>query len=234
MNRIKIALVVLTAVLFTACIASAREGVIAPGLVRQLDRAAQDAPIRALVVMKDQVDIPSLDQELREARAPLSERHEVVIRALQETAKGSQSGLLAELASEKAAGRVKGFASHWLINAVLVEGTPDVLRSLAFRQDVEKLEADLVIKSSTNGDKDGSAEPAPASPTNVGNGLQALGVPEVWRQLGFDGTGQVVGIMDTGVDAAHSALSGSWRGNSLPRGVMWPCVMFRRRTWPRP
>jgi bacillopeptidase F len=221
LNLTKIALAILTAMLLTAGIASAREGGIAPGLAEQLDRTAQDSPIRALVVMKDQVDIPSLDQELRAARAPLSERHEVVIRALQETAKGSQSGLLAELATEKAAGRVKGFASHWLINAVLVEGTPDVLRSLALREDVEKLEADLVIKSSTNADKDGSAEPAPASPLNVGNGLQALGVPEVWRQLGFDGTGQVVGIMDTGVDAAHAALSGSWRGNSAPVNECW-------------
>ncbi len=221
MNRIKTALVVLTAILFTAGIGSAREGVIAPGLMGQLDRTAQDASIRALVVLKDQVDVPSLDQELREARAPLSERHEVVIRALQEKAKGSQPGLLAELAAEKAAGRVKGFASHWLINAVLVEGTPDVLRSLALREDVEKLEADLVIRNGSHDDKGGSDAPAPASPTNVGNGLQALGVPEVWRQLGFDGTGQIVGIMDTGVDAAHPALAESWRGNSAPANECW-------------
>ena len=59
-------------------------GDLVAGLEQQL-AAAGDSPVRALVVLGDQVDVRTLDADLQATRAPLAHRHEKVIRALQET-----------------------------------------------------------------------------------------------------------------------------------------------------
>jgi len=211
----------LAIILLMAGAVFAQAGVIAPALEDDLNAAEGDAPVRALVVLRDQVDIKSLDQELRDANAPLAERHEIVVRTLQETAQKAQVGLLAKLETEKAAGRIKGFKAHWLVNAVLVEGIPSAVRALAHRVDVEILEADLVIDRTLTANKSAGLQPTAVPSGNLSNGLRALGVTDVWGRLGLYGTGQVVGIMDSGVDGSHSALSGSWRGNTAPANECW-------------
>jgi len=42
--------------------------------------------------------------------------------------------------------------------------------------------------------------------------IERVRAPEVWDLLGFDGSGVVVGIIDTGVDWQHEALKQKWRG----------------------
>jgi hypothetical protein len=210
----------LITILHLALFVSAQAGELAPHLAELLETKAANAPVRALVVLNDQVDIRSLDQELRAAKAPLAERHEVVIRALQDLADRSQRDLLASLAVAKASGSVKGYAAHWLVNAVMVEGTPAELKALSRRDDVERLEADLLIDTLSGSEK-GSGQLSAIPSGSVAWGLDSLGVPDVWHELGIDGTGQILGIMDTGVDASHSALAGSWRGNTAPAAECW-------------
>ena len=125
------------------------------------------------MILREQVDIQRLDEELRSAKASRVERHEVVIRTLQDLARRSQYELLAELASDQADGRIQNFTPHWLVNAVLVEASASKMRALALREDVERLESNLVTSSTAVSEKSGNL--VPASPiTGVTDGLPAL------------------------------------------------------------
>src|SRR5205814_5291980 len=44
--------------------------------------------------------------------------------------------------------------------------------------------------------------------------LPMIGVDQVWAQYGLDGTGVVVGSLDTGFDPTHPALQAKWRGGT--------------------
>ncbi len=46
-------------------------------------------------------------------------------------------------------------------------------------------------------------------------GLEAMGVPKVWEELGVTGKGVVIGQSDTGVDATHPALADGYRGAEM-------------------
>jgi len=42
-----------------------------------------------------------------------------------------------------------------------------------------------------------------------------------WEELGIDGSGTLVGLLDTGVDASHPSLSARWQGNFSPVAETW-------------
>ncbi len=46
-------------------------------------------------------------------------------------------------------------------------------------------------------------------------GLEAMGVPRVWRELGVRGQGIVIGQSDSGVDATHPAIADGYRGRLM-------------------
>ena len=201
---------------------SVQAGFITDGLQRQLADKSADEFVKVLVVMKDQTDIKTLDYDLHASKAPLDARHAMVLETLQKQASNTQGELLRSLAGDKAAGRVLGYTPHWIINAVVVVATPEAIQDLAARADVERVEADLVVEL---------IEPIPSEKTlpagkadrgiGITPGLQALNVPQVWNELGIDGSGVVLGNIDTGVDGSHPALAARWRGNFAPAAECW-------------
>jgi len=205
-------------VMLTAGIAQA--GYITPGLEGQLSNLQGDDVVKVLVVMGQQADITSLDWELHDSKASLSVRHTTVLETLQGQAKSSQGDLLAELDSSKANGAILGYTSHWIVNSVVVTGTVDTIRELAARSDVERVEADLVVELIEPVKSDKIVEPGSRG-IGITPGVVAVGARRVWNDLGIDGTGVVVGILDTGVAGNHIALSSRWRGNTEPVEECW-------------
>ena len=72
MRRLLVAVTLLIALSASAWPLTTRAGDIAPALSDQLAAAPADARVRALVVLRDQVDIARLDRELRSAGASLA------------------------------------------------------------------------------------------------------------------------------------------------------------------
>ncbi len=50
---------------------------------------------------------------------------------------------------------------------------------------------------------------APQHVPDLGSSVPIIGAPEVWEDLGFNGEGIVIAIIDTGIDYTHIALGGS-------------------------
>ena len=200
--------------------ATAQAGFITPGLESQMRDLHGDDVLKVLVVMADQPDIRTLDLDLHYARATLATRHSQVLETLQNAARSSQVDLLASLESRKTDSSILAYFSHWLVNSVVVVGTVDAIRELAAREDVERVEADLVVEL---------IEPVPSQKVvgpekdnrgiGITPGVVAVGARRVWNELGIDGTGVIVGNLDTGVDGNHGALASE---ETLSRSILAP------------
>ncbi len=190
-------------------------GSFSDGLERYVAGKSSTESIKVLLSLKEQAKVADLDQQLRDRKASLAERHELVITELMSTATRTQTDLLNELAALKTAGKVNGFTPYWITNAVVVNAPISVLRQLAARGDIDLAEVDLVV--------DAVLPVIPAKGLVIeqdnGNrvitaGLAAINADDVWSLLGVNGAGALVGSIDTGVDGTHPALSTRWRGNN--------------------
>jgi subtilisin family serine protease len=196
-------------------------GVVAPGLESQMQSLSGDDEVKVLVVLRDQADINSMNRQLHESRASRQQRHETVLGALQETARRSQNALTDYLQAQQRGGGIRGYTPHWLINAVVVVGTVDAVRELALRDDVEVIERDLQVELIQPIQSEKATPPGGYRAIGMAPGVDAIQAPRVWRELGIDGTGVVVGIIDTGVDGTHPALSARWRGLFADPAACW-------------
>jgi subtilisin family serine protease len=106
------------------------------------------------------------------------------------------------------------------VNAVVVKATVAAVREIAARADVERVEADLVVEL-IEPVAPGESKGRDARGIGMTPGVQAIEADRVWTELGVDGTGAIVGNMDTGVDLSHPSLSARWRGNTEPVAECW-------------
>jgi len=58
-------------------------------------------------------------------------------------------------------------------------------------------------------------------PEEIPWGIDTIGAPRVWSELGVTGKGVVIGQSDSGVDADHSALASTYRGNADGDDYNW-------------
>lgn len=193
-------------------------GTLTQGLQDQMRTMRGTDEITVLVVLKEQVDVRSLTWELHDAKVSNDEQHRIVVSSLIDTARKSQGGLLTVLAGKTST--VRAVRAHWLVNSVLVATDVNTVHELVQHDDVDVIEANMVVEliqpilSDKAMDKD-------IAGIGITPGLQAIQADRVWSELGINGTGALVGILDTGVDGNHPALSARWRGNFADPAHSW-------------
>ncbi|MGD8451313.1 MAG: S8 family serine peptidase [Phycisphaerae bacterium] len=181
-------------------------GGIDPRLEDELYNAAPGEPVTALFVLNDQVDVRQLSNTLRAAKATRDQRHQAVVLALQGAAKG-QDQFIADVDGRSAAKPVIRSRPFWILNSVVVEATPDVIRELALRPDVAMVYSNHMFSLPTPEKSDGTARTS----RDITPGLQAVNAPMAWAE-NIDGDGVLVATIDTGVDGDHPALANRWAG----------------------
>ena len=105
--------------------------------------------------------------------------------------------------------------TSWLANCVILEATNDQIKALAARDDVKAIEHNGTVSI-----PDFQAQEVSAGKTAQGDdsvstwGLKSAKALETRSNYGVDGTGILVGILDTGYDGNHPLLKGkvaSWK-----------------------
>jgi subtilisin family serine protease len=152
-----------------------------------------------------------------------SARRQGVYDALVATAKQSQAAATAVLGQLMTSGAVETFESMYLPNAIIVK--PQSGKSNAVRDaltGVAGVSAVIADKRFLNPDASAAArervrhqlaQPAPAKwADNPAWGIDKIGASSAWSRA--NGTGITVGVVDTGLDAAHPAIAPHYRGTN--------------------
>ncbi|MCA9727861.1 MAG: S8 family serine peptidase, partial [Candidatus Eisenbacteria bacterium] len=198
----------------------------------RLAAAHASQPIPALLILRDQAPIARISTELTARRASRRERHREIVHALREEAALAQPAILERLDALRAEGRVQGYTPYWIANLIVVEGERSAIEELAARDDVAQ--AEINFRPALVEPVEIPAGVATAARTGIGvtPGLRAIGADRCWYELGVNGTGALLGNLDTGVDGTHPALSGRWRGNHEPWQECWKDVLGTATQFP--
>ncbi|MCL7474415.1 MAG: S8 family serine peptidase [ANME-2 cluster archaeon] len=168
-------------------------------MAQVMSNNSQDT-IRVIVVMKEQYQLPEVKGKNRNHEEKNQNRRET-IGAIKEQSKQSQQSIQAVIKG-KGPGKVNEVESLWIMNAIGLEATPDVIEELARRNDVEQVipdfEMHVLDDSEIMGDVSMLAVPAAW-------GVEKINAPLVWG-LEYTGAGINVSILDTGIYAAHIDL----------------------------
>ena len=183
-----------------------------------------DKMTEILVYMKDQVDTDMVALEARASASkgmtPAAMSLDVktsVYNALVEAAEDTQVNLLSYLEKQMALGNVETFESYHIVNMVYVKATEEVVRNIAFMNEVEKINANKVYQM------DMPIKTADVEPSTEGLewNIERVNAHQAW-DLGFDGTGVVVATLDSGSTWNHPALMHQWRGYDAATGQTNP------------
>jgi subtilisin family serine protease len=176
-------------------------GTITPELRDAMAESGQDQLLRVLVKPVGVVDTGYIDRAA--AGMDRDARRDFAAEVMQEHATEAQAGIIAEMATFDAA-TVNDVHPYWILNAISVSLTPEAITALASRDDVLYIRlmnpADILI------------EPVDVhAPLHTeltdGNawGVDKIGAPSVWA-LGYEGSGIIVSVVDTGVNYNHLDL----------------------------
>ncbi|WP_372735537.1 S8 family serine peptidase, partial [Nocardioides sp.] len=146
-----------------------------------------------VVTMRDQSALEGRHIKNRKAR------QRAVITDLLATATAGQASLRRDLDRWRRLGTVVDYEPLWVVDAVTVTATVEVVAAIAARPDVAEVAPDAI-------------EIVPSLAPGTIN-QATIGAPEVWA-LGSSGQGVVVATLDSGADLSHPDLESRWRGGS--------------------
>lgn len=184
-----------------------------PALLEALAGKSADSMVPVLVIYEGSHRVP--DDVLAELEgASAKKRRDKVIAALKKHTKASRTGVLAVLNSPALSREVDNVRELYLVGAISFEGTIGAVNALHALPDDATLFHDNV-RATYDAVRPVATDAMKLLPaaTDTAWGVKYVNAHKVWSQLGFDGTGVVVGHIDTGVWLAHPDLAGGLWNN---------------------
>ena len=199
------------------------EAKISSEVKESIETFSDDEPIEILILLKEQTDTARVAEKARQKIPPWASAQQqkmqsraAVVNALQDTADRTQGNLISYLAREQGLGKVEEYKSFFIVNIIYARVTAGVIEEISRRPEVDQILPDAKIELIEPVVELEEAEISDnASTLSMGSvewNIDLVGAPEVWNKYGIDGTGVVIGIIDTGVHWEHEALKKKWRG----------------------
>lgn len=222
LNKI-LAIILFTAILFTdfipvLAISKSSED-ISKKLSENLIRSKNDEFFDVIVKLKKEVNSQRIKNDVKNANAEKSkeelqkEIRKEIVNESKELAKSSQASILEILKNEKNKGNVKSYESFFIINCVNLVARKSVIVELAKRDDVEKIIQNKVIKVEKPEKNENIRMSRSAYDIHIPWNLKAINAYKAQRYTKDCNNEVVVGIIDSGVDSTHRAISKNYRGN---------------------
>ena len=222
LNKI-LAIILFTAILFTdfipvLAISKSSED-ISKKLSENLIRSKNDEFFDVIVKLKKEVNSRKIKNDVKNANAEKSkeelqkEIRKEIVNESKELAKSTQASILEILKNEKNKGNVKSYESFFIINCVNLVARKSVIMELAKRDDVEKIIENKVIKVEKPEKNEIIRMSRSAYDIHIPWNLKAINAYKAQRYTKDCNNEVVVGIIDSGVDSTHSAISKNYRGN---------------------
>ena len=185
-------------------------------LQEALNKANPGDYIKVLVLLRSQVDLASLDQQLYDQKSTMQQRVYQVITALKQNAENTQGSLRSYLEGKLESSEVFTFEAFWISNMFMVEAKPNVIYELMNRLDVAETDLDAFLEL----DRPEEVKDYVDGIESVEPGVKIINAHLLWAQ-GITGQGRIVMNIDTGVHPNHPALNFKWRGNHVPSNQAW-------------
>lgn len=221
LNKI-LAIILFIAILFTDFIPvfaiSKSSEDISKKLSENLIRSKNDEFFDVIVKLKKEVNSQRIKNDVKNANEKKSkeelqkEIRKEIVNESKELAKNSQASILEILKNEKNKGNVKSYESFFIINCVNLVARKSIIMELAKRDDVEKIIENKVIKVE-NPEKSENISMFNIDYMHIPWNLKAINVYKAQKYTKDCNNEVVVGIIDSGVDSTHSAISKNYRGN---------------------
>ncbi len=177
-------------VLFAAGATGAEGGVVTPELQSALRAGSPGEALPIIVAFEEgETLVVATRSAGRQGKGEVG-------RALRERSREAQREVRALLRQ-----RGEPYRELWIVNALALEASAETIALLSARPEIIEIRLDGILHL---------PDIAPAQLHEDAWNLLAVGAPDVW-DLGIDGTGVVVAVIDSGVDLDHPALAGRWR-----------------------
>jgi subtilisin family serine protease len=179
--------------ILTTLVAGLHAGQLAPKLEAALQDASSDALIPVIVQTRVQGDLQSL---------PLLSSYDDKVAYLRAAAADAQQDMLNWLQTVRA----ENVRPLWLVSRVALHAPRSVILDLAARQDVATVWLDDTFRLDVVRPNRVARDATDGPTWNI----DRVKADSCWAD-GYDGTGIVVGNIDTGVEVTHPAFGGRWR-----------------------
>jgi len=151
---------------------------------RMLD--AEKVPV--IIILKNQTYFPDVTDEN-------------IIPSMKSRTSEKQKSLLSLLEGEKIKGDADRIKPFWIVNAIALDASPQLIEKLSKYDDIELIQSDFQF--STKEDYSISSGPADHATSE----LLRINATEVWG-YGINGSGINVSIIDTGIKSSHPDIAG--------------------------
>lgn len=170
------------------------------------------------ISFKDNVNCFALKNQFNIDKIPVTERPKLVISALQDQKKRSQTSILLYLKDNQ--DKVTEIYSYWLVNTIICKIQVDFIPTLSQFSKIALVDYENSKFVWEKGIKVKKTEGIEKSVGGVEPGLEAINARPLWN-LGYTGRGTLVFDYDTGNSSVHPAFADRFLAHYRPMSQAW-------------